>query len=293
MIIFSQGVTKHSRIANSFLWMLKFANVLKQNNIDFFFPWGFENFGDYLKSTCIWLDVPISANEKFKAKFGLNLDATSVSQISAKIIGEYCTKNNLPYEYNMKIVVDDIQNGILFLNGPLQFDSIEVLSKLQSYDLVICHEPYEFLFENTNPVNYDFAEIAPKSDLFVEQFIYVNNLSAEKRNIGFHIRRGDYREWQGGKFYFEDQFWIDKCSELISSDVNIWIFSNQLDIEFASKLKVLGAIISNGSFEEDFVRMMFMSEIYGPPSTFPPMALEISKQYFKLSNKFHYLPALF
>lgn len=293
MIIFSQGVTSHSRIANSLLWMSKLIDVLHENSIEFVFPWGLENFGAYLSDSSDWMKRSEHAEDLFKRKFGIALSAVSVSEISAKLIGDFYLLTNSSYEHGREIVYEHQNHGVLFINGKINFGDKILLAKIKEYDLVFCHEPYDFSVDENFTKEKNYSNLIPRDDLFVRQLIHVNSLSNGKKNIGFHVRRGDYKEWQGGKYYYDDDFWIEKYRALIADDLNIWIFTNQIDEVFANKLNAVGAIISNGSFEEDFVRMMFMSEIYGPPSTFPPMALEISKKHYMYRNKFIYLPGMF
>lgn len=62
-----------------------------------------------------------------------------------------------------------------------------------------------------------------KPKFYKNNFLYkrINQLDKKKSLlIGVHIRKGDYKFWQNGKFYFEDKVYLDninKLSELIKS----------------------------------------------------------------------------
>jgi hypothetical protein len=207
MIAFSQGLTAHSRIANSFLWMSKIKGLLEDNSLKYFFPWGYENYGHYLSRSSSWMHSNDAVILKFSEIFNRALSAESLSQVSSEISGLYYSENKIPYDYN-KIVFECMGGRVLFINGPVQFDSDELLNKMKYFELVICHEPFAYTYSNSDSLNADLINIMPNSDLFVKQLIFVNGLSNRKRNIGFHIRRGDYRNWQDGKYFYGDELII-------------------------------------------------------------------------------------
>ena len=81
----------------------------------------------------------------------------------------------------------------------------------------------------------------------------------------------------------------NKVKKFIDLGYSVWVFSNELEDGFMQNLVSTGAFISNENFEVDFVRLMFMNEIYGPPSTFSVMASNIAKYKLGLDCSFHYL----
>ncbi|HOJ62856.1 MAG TPA: alpha-1,2-fucosyltransferase [Spirochaetota bacterium] len=125
----------------------------------------------------------------------------------------------------------------------------------------------------------------------IENFI---NPLKEKYDIlvGVHIRRGDYKEWQNGKYYFSDEVYFNYLSQL----KNIFANKNTLFIIFSDekinidyyKDKGLNVILSEGDMILDIYRMASCDYIIGPVSTFNLWASYYGKKphrYIKNSNE--------
>lgn len=105
----------------------------------------------------------------------------------------------------------------------------------------------------------------------------INRLISECRKecdvlVGVHIRRGDYKEWQDGKYYFSDETYADKMSQLanhfgaMEKRVAFLICSNESTDEknFEKHRTNLGI----GRVIEDLYSLSECDYIIGPPSTF-------------------------
>lgn len=97
--------------------------------------------------------------------------------------------------------------------------------------------------------------------------------------IGVHIRRGDYKTWKGGKYYFEDSVfkqYMDKISlELSSRGKNkqmFILFSNE-NLNFEESENI---VISKENWYIDQYIMSQCNYLIGPPSTFTFWASYIS-----------------
>jgi len=100
-------------------------------------------------------------------------------------------------------------------------------------------------------------------------------LEEARRNIdtvvGMHIRRGDYKEFQGGKLWFSDEQYLDfmkQAQHTIGGRVRFVIVSNEpvnADFFRAGGLDVVDA---SGLPQEDIVTLSFCDYIMGPSSTF-------------------------
>ena len=104
----------------------------------------------------------------------------------------------------------------------------------------------------------------------------VSQIFNQKRSIsdivvGLHIRRGDYKEWMNGKFYFSDQEYLECCKRILR------MFPHRKVIFFIASTDV----ISNTAFSEieyfqipnatgpiDLYALSKCDYIFGPPSTF-------------------------
>lgn len=90
--------------------------------------------------------------------------------------------------------------------------------------------------------------------------------------IGVHIRREDYRTWEGGKYYFEDleyRNFMKQIKEILrSKKVKFLLCSDQaIDIDFFAKG---GLLVERGTghFVEDLYSLAECDYLLGPPSTY-------------------------
>ena len=91
--------------------------------------------------------------------------------------------------------------------------------------------------------------------------------------VGVHIRRGDYRTFRGGEWFYDDLHYCNWMSELSSKkNVRFLLFSNEkLDVDLYLK-KGLDVVIMQGSAVEDLCCMSLCDYIMGPPSTYSSWA---------------------
>ena len=118
---------------------------------------------------------------------------------------------------------------------------------------------------------------------------YLKRSHEDQIIIGVHIRRGDYKSYSGGIYYYDDITYIEKTKQLISvlnRDYKILIFSNDDDLnheEYNQKLK--NVIISKNSAIADHFLMSKCDYIIGPPSTFSLWASYIGESpYYHIKN---------
>ena len=94
--------------------------------------------------------------------------------------------------------------------------------------------------------------------------------------LGVHIRRGDYRYFQGGKYYFPISFYksfIQKINSLSSHSIGFLIVSDErLSIDQFDGLNVY---LSNSSEIVDLIALSMCDGVIGPPSTFSYFACSI------------------
>jgi hypothetical protein len=94
--------------------------------------------------------------------------------------------------------------------------------------------------------------------------------------LGVHIRRGDYKEWHNGKYYFSDETFYNKITEFIEwkgylrSDVGVIICSNGHPL--MENFQDLNAYFETRPEEEDLFLMKRCDFIIAPPSTFCSMS---------------------
>jgi hypothetical protein len=107
--------------------------------------------------------------------------------------------------------------------------------------------------------------------------------------LGVHIRRGDYKKWQHGKYYFNDETYrkcmnafSQKLSENNAKKTVIVIFSNE-KVDFTETPSLM---ISKESWFIDHLIMSLCDCLIGPPSTFTLWANYIGKNtLFYIKNE--------
>lgn len=116
--------------------------------------------------------------------------------------------------------------------------------------------------------------------------------------VGLHVRAGDYRTWQGGKYFYETDIYVEKAQELArllsqnGEKVAFIICSNEpQNFALFEGLKVVN---STNHFIEDLYTLASCDYIMGPPSTYsmwasyfgekPFLHLEKASQKISLSD---------
>lgn len=115
---------------------------------------------------------------------------------------------------------------------------------------------------------FDFKDYIKKT---VDKFF--SSLPEDTIKIGIHIRRGDYKNWHNGIYYYSDEEYSNVINSLISklnNKVELIIVSNdpKLDIKKIKKLTNTPVSNLNGNPAEDLYLLSKCDYIIGPPSTF-------------------------
>ncbi|WP_432631472.1 alpha-1,2-fucosyltransferase [Brachyspira sp.] len=105
--------------------------------------------------------------------------------------------------------------------------------------------------------------------LFIYIYIYIyEKFKNYDIKVGVHIRRGDYRGWNNGKYYYEDEVYNDKIeqfSNLFKDKKILFILFSNEDITLKPKHDY---IISKCDWYEDHYLLSLCDYIIGAPSTF-------------------------
>lgn len=107
----------------------------------------------------------------------------------------------------------------------------------------------------------------------------IDNLFFNKRKdfnliIGVHIRRGDYKEFKGGKYYYSDEIIINYLSQLIkefkqSKKITFLLCSNEnIDTKFYKNSQFSIFQVQNTNLIKDLYALSNCDYIVGPPSTY-------------------------
>lgn len=133
---------------------------------------------------------------------------------------------------------------------------------------------------------YTTADRNYYKELFYPNFAAKNNniIDPEKINIGIHIRRGDYKQWQGGKYFFNEDVYtkaIDRLIELVGAPCKVLIFTNDANLNrHLYDAKYSHCYISSSDEKTDHYLMSKCNYIIGPPSSFSMWASYIGNTKF-------------
>lgn len=131
---------------------------------------------------------------------------------------------------------------------------------------------------------------------FREEFVqHCSGLLPQKNNeneirIAVHLRRNDYKYWNGGKYYYENSVFINQMMSIYRENPNVQflIFTNDKIEEDEFIGKGFQVHFMNGSAFEDLCTMSMCDYIFGPPSTYSAWAGYIgNKKVAWLRNKSH------
>lgn len=93
--------------------------------------------------------------------------------------------------------------------------------------------------------------------------------------LGVHIRRGDYARWMEGKFFYEDEVYINYIKEFVDShkgeNVAVYLCSNDplISVErYRHSIGMTRLFQLNGNGPEDLCLLSLCDYIIGPPSTY-------------------------
>ncbi len=259
---------------------------------NFVFPWAREVFLDYLDSQSPWLTNPaVVAGELFAQAAGTSLTSQSLATFSRQLEAAYeASQGMAPYGWPSLSLRQKI-NGVdlaYFVGSDLPFQAL--LEQAQGADLAIVHEPFQLRYAGPNFPDHGLEHLVPDPALLEEARQYLKVINPKGCAVsGLHVRRGDYAIWQEGKFFFDDQFWLDLCEEQIKADQHVCIFTNDPSDDLCNKLQSLGAHLSAGSPAQDMVRLMMLDVVFGPPSTFPLMARTLAKFCLQRDMKYEML----
>lgn len=280
-ILFSQGPTAHSRLANSLLWMARAFPILREfPEYRFLFPWGREALSDYLNPLSPWLVEPAPrVSQLFTVASGRELSASELSRFSRELEYAYESRHNLePYGWNQLMFRAEIRDVSLAYCAGVDCDFNTILEQACGVDLLIVHEPFQIKFQGPRFPCQGLEHLAPAAVLADDSRRYMAAINPQGSSIcAVHIRRGDYAVWEGGKFFYQDQFWMELCDQLMADGFRVCVFTNEQNSTLGKSLVRRGAHLSRGSASQDFCRMLHVDRVIGPPSTFPLMARSVAK----------------
>ena len=104
----------------------------------------------------------------------------------------------------------------------------------------------------------------------------------KNKTIGLHIRRGDYKTYCNGVYYFDDDVWlriINRMKDQLGNNIRFLICSNE-SVDFVSKVDGCFSI-PNSNTIMDLYALSKCDYIIGPPSSFSQWASFVGRKPLK------------
>lgn len=144
---------------------------------------------------------------------------------------------------------------------------VKYVHAVKSYDL---HNEHQYYPANLSKIKDLFLPNKEHRIEIDKKFSHLKKMN--KTIIGVHVRRGDYANWRGGKYYYTKEEYINfikQTSEIFEDQNIVFYISSNEDISawFATSKYQLCDILEN-SAAKDLYALSKCDYILGPPSTF-------------------------
>ncbi len=130
-------------------------------------------------------------------------------------------------------------------------------------------EKHQIEIRNSLQINHKYTEIS---------LSFISNLRKEYNLIiGIMIRQGDYQQWEGGKYYFTTQQYVDRINQING----ILQYQGKIGFVIASDTKQELSVFNNpnihcttgiaggqGHYIESLVQLSLCDAVVSPPSSF-------------------------
>ena len=135
------------------------------------------------------------------------------------------------------------------------------------------HSLYQKYKENIISI-FDFL---PEVHHHVDMILQAS--TADTIKLGVHIRRGDYKTWLGGRFYYDDTQYLDTIRQFIhlhpEKEIDVYICTNDPHLNqpfYQQHLSPIRVFFSDGSPAEDLCLLSKCDYLIGPLSSFTLIA---------------------
>lgn len=139
---------------------------------------------------------------------------------------------------------------------------------LENRDKTIFVSGWEFRVPELAIKYRDYFKEKYTPKLEMSSYIYMKEFEKYDIKVGVHIRRGDYKYWNNGKYYYEDEVYNDKIeqfSNLFKDKKILFILFSNEEITLKPKQNY---IISKCDWNDDHYLLSLCDYIIGAPSTF-------------------------
>lgn len=194
---------------------------------------------------------------------------------------ENLNKNNLVSFSSKKLLKRFIHS--IKVRGYIQNGRPNLLSKLLKWNMIegwpIRLDNYEMIINQSDAIRdiftFNTKITTPVNEIF-------SSINKENVVVGVHIRRGDYRTWLGGIYYYADEEYIKTMNHLYrqfketGKNVKFLLCSNEA-IDFNNFDDLNCFIIPDSTGEKDLYALSKCDYIIGPPSSYSQWASFLGK----------------
>ncbi len=168
----------------------------------------------------------------------------------------------------------------LFLDDPADVtpEVLEELKKTRQIAVDGWHFRFPELFLANKEEIKDMFAIKPKCLRRIAPYMEEKLKNADL-SLAVHIRRGDYKKWMGGKYFFPDEVYMDYIRQFVAffpqRKITVFICTNDRELDINEYRKELGTehvYLPKGNSIEDLYVLSRCNYVIGVKSTFSLMA---------------------
>ena len=287
IICFRQG-GNNLRIGNTLVWLENAIDWCKKNDFTFWLPEVNNILGELFDKSSSCFTVPTNWDKS------IFYDDARFYSLLARIVATMNEVKSKGSVSNFVFACSVIPGMIAYIEpqGDTDWSNIprELICFLKEHNLVIVNSPYPFkLTESSNTTSY----LKPSQ----QSIEFVNKLSSNhKTKIGIHIRQGDYKNWQGGRYYQTSDFYNELISSILQYKHNhiidydlLIVHSGEFELSEANKNLLKSHLTyPDQKFSDairDFLVLSSCNLVIGPLSTFSRQALKWGENYHSISGK--------
>ena len=279
VVVFRQS-GNNLRLGNTLVWVAAARDWCDRHGFEFCFPAGQRIIGPLVHPASPLLELPAAVRSSWLAE-GPQAPAERFAAIDALLARLLTTAREMAPRLGLApplvTLVPDALGCIVDSRG-CEWESAALLDFVRAHRACIVNEPHPFTLPAPVSAGVLGSLLAPSPEA---QAIMAAATAGGGVGIGVHIRQTDYRRWQDGKFFRDNDFY----NELLGRTVPLLGPGSRLfvahDGEFEADPALLAhprVKVSGGSEAEvvqDFVRFAACDFLVGPQSTFTVQAMRI------------------
>lgn len=256
MIIISN---KPGQLGNRLILFSHLIAFSKEHQIEISNP-SFDEYSSYFSSTYRDLLCRFPSRKSFIANRFFRRIIFELSYYAARLIDRFKIKTKfaaaIHIDWHQSLNLSDIEFVELARNTKFLF--------IQGWNI----RGKEYFHKHADLIKNSFRPLL-KYELNTEKIISGIRANCDIL-IGVHIRHGDYREFQGGKYFFETKQYIGKMQQAAGlfsgSRVSFFVCSNEKQDKMV--FEKLSCYWGSGHLIEDMYGFAKCDYIMGPPSTY-------------------------